>query len=154
MNKVKPPNLNHHELEKKILHECEVVQLADQMRCELCNLTWDVNDSDPPKCQGWKINEHIIENKYCDYVEQNNCASFKFELRRSDPDQMTMLGNGYHFFIEFKRKGEQPGTLQIIRHQELRELGYAVYCTSSLKDAIKIFDSEKYKMEKVPKKVP
>lgn len=30
---------------------CEAVQLSDQMRCERCGFTYDVNDPDPPDCK-------------------------------------------------------------------------------------------------------
>lgn len=30
---------------------CKAIQYSDQMRCNTCNLTWDVNDPDPPKCK-------------------------------------------------------------------------------------------------------
>ena len=31
-------------------HGCEARQQSDQMRCERCNLVWDMNDDDPPEC--------------------------------------------------------------------------------------------------------
>lgn len=30
---------------------CEARQQSDQMRCERCNLVWDMNDIDPPECK-------------------------------------------------------------------------------------------------------
>ena len=36
--------------------ECEAVQVSDQMRCERCNLLWDINDPEPPKC----LNGHSL----------------------------------------------------------------------------------------------
>lgn len=29
---------------------CDIHQHSDQMKCHRCNLTWDTNDPDPPKC--------------------------------------------------------------------------------------------------------
>ena len=29
---------------------CEARQQSDQMRCEKCNLLWDMNDPEPPEC--------------------------------------------------------------------------------------------------------
>ena len=29
---------------------CEARQVSDQMRCERCDLLWDINDIDPPEC--------------------------------------------------------------------------------------------------------
>lgn len=30
---------------------CKAVQHSDQMVCESCGLTWDMNDPSPPKCK-------------------------------------------------------------------------------------------------------
>lgn len=30
---------------------CEARQYSDQKRCERCDLTWDMNDPDPPRCK-------------------------------------------------------------------------------------------------------
>lgn len=30
---------------------CEAVQFSDQMRCDRCGLSYDVNDPDPPDCK-------------------------------------------------------------------------------------------------------
>ena len=32
-------------------NSCEAVQMSDQMRCERCDLTWDMNDPDRPECK-------------------------------------------------------------------------------------------------------
>lgn len=29
---------------------CEARRYSDQMHCARCNITWDMNDSDPPVC--------------------------------------------------------------------------------------------------------
>ena len=29
---------------------CKAYQVSDQKRCERCDLTWDMNDVDPPAC--------------------------------------------------------------------------------------------------------
>ncbi len=29
---------------------CEAIQYSDQMRCDRCNLIWDMNDCDKPDC--------------------------------------------------------------------------------------------------------
>lgn len=31
--------------------DCQAIQHSDQMHCSVCNLTWDMNDSDPPRCR-------------------------------------------------------------------------------------------------------
>lgn len=34
----------------RLVNGCNARQYSDCMRCERCNLTWDVNDTDPPHC--------------------------------------------------------------------------------------------------------
>lgn len=36
-------------LNKKI--GCSAIQYSDQTHCDLCNLTWDTNDTCPPRCK-------------------------------------------------------------------------------------------------------
>lgn len=33
---------------------CEARQISDQLRCEKCNLLWDMNDPEPPTCKTGK----------------------------------------------------------------------------------------------------
>jgi len=37
--------------------KCKAFQCSDQMVCEPCNISWDMNDSDPPKCKRLRIEE-------------------------------------------------------------------------------------------------
>lgn len=30
---------------------CEAYQVSSQMNCDKCNLVWDMNDIDPPRCR-------------------------------------------------------------------------------------------------------
>lgn len=34
--------------------DCKARQFSDQMYCHKCNLTWDVNDPEPPECGSGK----------------------------------------------------------------------------------------------------
>jgi|AntDeeMinimDraft_6_1070357.scaffolds.fasta_scaffold19728_1 hypothetical protein len=34
-----------------IKHVCQAKQYSDQMHCVLCDLTWDMNDYEPPACE-------------------------------------------------------------------------------------------------------
>ena len=33
------------------MNKCQARQQSDQKRCERCDLTWDMNDPDPPECK-------------------------------------------------------------------------------------------------------
>lgn len=39
------------------MSRCKAYQMSDQMRCDLCNLTWDINDTEPPLCQSGSISQ-------------------------------------------------------------------------------------------------
>lgn len=43
------------------------------------------------------------------------------------PDRMALLAGGRIAFIEVKRPGEKPRRLQLLRHEQLRALGFKVY---------------------------
>ena len=45
---------------------CKARQYSDQKRCERCNLTWDMNDDDPPKC----LTTHEIGQRCLDRLKQ------------------------------------------------------------------------------------
>ncbi len=36
-------------------NSCTARQVSDQMRCEVCDLTWDTNDTDPPPCGAYVV---------------------------------------------------------------------------------------------------
>ena len=36
---------------------CQARQYSDQKHCERCNLTWDMNDFDPPECLTIRVKE-------------------------------------------------------------------------------------------------
>ena len=41
---------------------CEARQYSDQTICTYCNMTWDTNDSHPPKCKtGVELFQYIKE---------------------------------------------------------------------------------------------
>lgn len=127
----------------KIKHNCEAVKTKEGYSCELCNKKfkhWKAKE-----CSGWCLLETAIENKFVEYVESFNDMAPKYEVTKGDPDRIVLIAPDHFFFIEFKRKGEQPSPLQISRHKLLRGKGYAVHCTSSLSEAKEIYNNEKKK---------
>ena len=62
--------------------------------------------------------------------------------RRNWPDRQILCGNGYSFFIEFKRIGEPPRRGQLFRHRKLRERGYSVYVCETLEQALYALEGE------------
>ena len=87
--------------------------------------------------------ESKVEGNFVDYVVRDGNLSLKYELRAGDPDQLVLLQKGNHFFIEFKREGEEPRKLQWYRIKELRRMGHAVYWTDDYEEALAIYKYEK-----------
>lgn len=44
------------------MSRCKAYQMSDQMRCDLCNFTWDINDPEPPTCGATSIPHEIAHN--------------------------------------------------------------------------------------------
>ena len=47
--------------------------MSDQKRCERCNLTWDMNDPEPPEC----LTDQEIQNN----INRRNMAELKRVLK-------------------------------------------------------------------------
>ena len=70
--------------------------------------------------------ESATENpavKYCELLGYNAIKINK----RSWPDRLIMLDNGYGFYVEFKREGKGPRKFQRHTHTQLRNKGAHVY---------------------------
>jgi len=90
--------------------------------------------------------ESSIENAYVRYVESLNFNAIKIQ-KRSWPDRLTVLLNGYGFYIEFKRDKDKFGKregekYQAYAHNQLRNRGFHVYLVDDLKQAKEIFEYE------------
>ena len=96
--------------------------------------------------------EKVAELKFVELIEQNGYYALKMEIPgwRNWPDRQVLLGDGYTFFVEFKRKGETPRKGQLYRIKKLREKGYNVYVCDSYECAKKAFFQEmKWKTDRV-----
>ncbi len=59
------------------------------------------------------------------------------------PDRICLFDDGKIGFVEVKRKGLKPRRLQIIRHEQLRQLGFKVFVLDDLDDIPGIIDEIK-----------
>lgn len=85
--------------------------------------------------------EKDIEKAFVRHAQEDcGVLSLKMSIpgRRNYPDQQIFLGEGYSFFIEFKRLGEKPNRGQLSRHKKLRARGYRVYVCDNLESAKEI----------------
>lgn len=73
--------------------------------------------------------EKDIEKRVCDYAKSLKMLVYKFTSpsRRSVPDRMFITAAGVVFFIEFKRKGQQPTPSQEVEICKIRAAGVRVF---------------------------
>jgi len=90
------------------------------------------------RCTVAKALEKKHEDDFVNYaLYEFNILALKMEIRgrRNYPDRQVLCGDGYIFFIEFKREGEKPNKGQLSRHKKLRARGYRVYVCDNLQSA-------------------
>ena len=78
--------------------------------------------------------ETDIEQAFRRHCRDNGFKAEKFviEGQRNHPDQQIFLGYGYSFFIEWKRKGEEPRKAQLSRIRKWKAKGYHVHVIDDL----------------------
>lgn len=67
--------------------------------------------------------EKKIESLVCKYAKEKGFLAYKFTSPAcwAVPDRLFISPNGHVFFVEFKRKGQQPTAQQEREHQRLKE---------------------------------
>lgn len=88
--------------------------------------------------------ERVAEDAFVERCALRGYWALKMEIPgwRNWPDRQVFLGNGYSFFIEFKREGQTPRPGQLHRHREMRKRGYNVYVCDTLAEALEILETE------------
>ena len=89
------------------------------------------------------MRESEIEKKANLYGKKRGwrCDKFKTTNRRSVPDRICFR-NGVTIFIEYKATSKEPTELQNREMKRLKDLGFRVYWTDSVKGAKAIFDAQ------------
>lgn len=74
------------------------------------------------------MKESSIERKFTLAIKRLGGRAVKFVSpgRAGMPDRIVLLPGGLVRFVELKRPGAVPTDLQLVRHAELRELGFEV----------------------------
>lgn len=87
--------------------------------------------------------EKGIEQRVVDYAKKKGCFVRKFTSpgHRSAPDRIFAY-KGQVFWIELKKTGEKPTTLQLLEHREMRKHGLRVYVADSVTKGKAIIDAE------------
>ena len=84
--------------------------------------------------------EKVIEEKVCAYGKTLGIANRKYvtPANRSSPDRIFFVcrpgREPLTFFIEFKRKGQEPTEKQQLEHDFYRALGYYVFVVDNVAD--------------------
>lgn len=76
--------------------DCAAVQQSDEMYCARCNLRWDVNDSDPPRCR------------------KSLPVSASADHRTSDRKKLDAVAKGYNDLMALQIK-QRDTTAKMIR---------------------------------------
>ena len=75
------------------------------------------------------MREKEIEKKLISEVKKRGGVCPKFVSPGVDgmPDRLVLLPGGRLAFVELKAPGKKPRPLQMVRHEMLKRLGFAVY---------------------------
>jgi len=88
------------------------------------------------------MKEKYIEQKLILAVKAKGGLALKFVSPGfyGVPDRLVLLPNALIAFVELKRKGEKLRPLQLKRKNQLKALGFSVYCIDDVKEIGGILD--------------
>lgn len=86
--------------------------------------------------KGFCMDEKTIEKKLIKAVKSCGGLALKFVSPGFDgvPDRLVLLALGKVAFVEVKAPNEKPRKLQLLRHKQIRALGFKVYVLDNEKD--------------------
>lgn len=78
--------------------------------------------------------EKSLERKLVERIKAAGglCLKFASVTEAGYPDRLCLMPHGRTLWVELKTTGRKPTKLQEIRHQELRERGFAVYVVDDM----------------------
>jgi len=76
-----------------------------------------------------KDSEKTLERSLAEEVRRHGgiCLKLQGNMYAGMPDRLILLPGGRAVFVELKSEGIKPRKLQLIRHEELRALGFKVF---------------------------
>lgn len=88
------------------------------------------------------MDEKTIEKKLIKAVKSRGGLALKFVSPGCDgvPDRLVLLAPTKIAFVEVKAPNKKPRKLQLLRHKQLRALGFKVYVLDNEKDIGGIID--------------
>lgn len=81
-----------------------------------------------------EYSEKYLERKLVERIKAAGglCLKFASVTEAGYPDRLCLMPHGRTLWVELKTTGRKPTKLQEIRHQELRERGFAVYVVDDM----------------------
>lgn len=81
-----------------------------------------------------EYSEKYLERKLVERIKAHGglCLKFASVTEAGYPDRLCLMPHGRALWVELKTTGRKPTKLQEIRHQELRERGFAVYVVDDM----------------------
>ena len=76
-----------------------------------------------------KDSENTLAHSLVEKIRQRGgiCLKLQGNMYAGMPDRLILLPEGRVIFVELKSEGIKPRKLQLVRHEELRALGFKVF---------------------------
>lgn len=91
-----------------------------------------------------KDSEKALERSLVGKIRQRGgiCLKLQGNMYAGMPDRLILLPGGHVVFVELKSEGIKPRKLQLIRHEELRALGFKVFVIDTHEKLTQFLDEQ------------
>lgn len=91
-----------------------------------------------------KDSEKTLEHSLVEKIRQRGgiCLKLQGNMYAGMPDRLVLLPGGHMVFVELKSEGIKPRKLQLIRHEELRTLGFKVFVIDTHEKLTQFLDEQ------------
>ena len=88
--------------------------------------------------------EKTLEHSLVEKIRQQGaiCLKLQGNMYADMPDRLILLRGGRVVFVELKSEGIKPRKLQLIRHEELRALGFKVFVIDTHEKLTQFLDEQ------------
>lgn len=91
-----------------------------------------------------KDSEKTLEHSLVEKIRQRGgiCLKLQGNMYAGMPDRLILLSEGRVIFVELKSEGIKPRKLQLVRHEELRALGFKVFVIDTQEKLIQFLNEQ------------
>lgn len=91
-----------------------------------------------------KDSEKTLEHSLVEKIRQRGgiCLKLQGNMYAGMPDRLILLPEGRMVFVELKSEGIRPRKLQLVRHEELRALGFKVFVIDTQEKLIQFLNEQ------------